>query len=449
MGLIKAAMAAIGAVSGALNTTANSIWVDYFESGDMSNGIIMKRGEKIVGPKSQNKAGDQNIITSGSGIDVQANQCMILVENGAIVDFCAEPGRYTFDASLAPSLLTGENKGLKALAKMLGQQIMAGGQRTATQRVYYINLGEIQGFKWGTGNIVFDHWEADLMTGKPIWHIATTLKGNGVYSIQVTDPAKFFEVLGASKTGADGNGLITRADIEDQIKTEAIAAIRQGVAGLSKLHIPYTEIGANEAKLTQDVDAILDQSWNEARGISIFKIAIGLMDADDKSKAQITTFQETRGYTDPSMLGAYMGMGQTQAMQSAGANSAGAVTGFAGLGMMQGMNNGANIANLMQQGAAQQAQQQAMYQQQMAQQQYQQPAPEAAPAPAAPAPEAPKAPAADSWTCPQCGSVNTMNFCGNCGTKKPAAPAACANCGQAFDPANPPKFCPNCGTKVE
>ena len=449
MGLIKAAAALIGAASGALNTTANSIWVDYFESGDMSNGVIMKRGEKIIGPKSQNKHGDQNIITSGSGIDVQANQCMILVENGAIVDFCAEPGRYTFDASLAPSLFHGENKGLKALGKTLLQQFSAGGQRTSTQRVYYINLGEIQGFKWGTGNIVFDHWEKDLLTDRPIWHIATTLKGNGVYSIQVTDPAKFFEVIGASKTGTDGNGLVTRADIEDQIKTEAIAAIRQGVAGLSQLRIPYTEIGANEAKLTQDVDAILDQSWNEARGISIFKIAIGLMDADDKSKEQITKFQETRGYTDPSMLGAYMGMGQTQAMQAAGANTSGGtnsrIMGLAGLGMVQGMNgSAASVANLMQQGAAQQAQQQAMYQQQMAQQQYQQPAPAA---PAAPAPEAPKA--AEGWTCPQCGSINTMNFCANCGTKKPAAPAACANCGQAFDPANPPKFCPNCGTKVE
>ncbi len=423
MGLIKLVAGAIGAASGAFSTTTSSMWVDYFESGDMSNGIIMKRGVRITGPKSQNKNNDTNIITSGSGIDVQENQCMILVENGAIVDFCAEPGRYTFDSSTAPSFMSGNNKGLAALAQSFGQQFLAGGQRTNTQRVFYINLGEIQGFKWGSGNITFDHWERD-MNGNPCWHLSTTLMGNGVYSIQVTDPAKFFSVLGAAKAGADGSGLITRQDIEPQIKTEAIAAIRQAVGGLSKLKIGYSEIAANEYQLTKDVDAILDQDWEQARGISMFKIAIGMMDADAKSQEKILNYQETKGYTDPSMLGAYMGMGQTNAMNTAAGNTAGAVTGFAGLGMMGGIpSTGANVASLMQQGAQQQ-------QYQAAQQQVN--------------------PAQGTWTC-SCGSVNTGKFCPNCGSQKPEATGLkfCPNCGNPFpDPANPPKFCPNCGNKI-
>ena len=423
MGLIKLVAGALGAASGAFNTTTSSMWVDYFESGDMSNGVIMKRGVRITGPKSQNKNNDTNIITSGSGIDVQENQCMILVENGAIVDFCAEPGRYTFDASTAPSFMSGNNKGLAALAQSFGQQFLAGGQRTNTQRVYYINLGEIQGFKWGSGNITFDHWERDLQ-GNPCWHIATTLMGNGVYSIQVTDPAKFFSVLGAAKAGADGNGLVTRQDIEPQIKTEAIAAIRQAVGGLSKLKIGYTDIAGYEMQLTKDVDKLLDDDWQEARGISMFKIAIGMMDADEKSQQKILKYQEARGYADPTMLGTYIGMGQTDALNTAAGNTAGAVTGFAGYGMVGGVaGGGLNVANLMQQGAQQQ-------QYQAAQQQVN--------------------PAQDSWKC-SCGSVNTGNFCPNCGNKKPeaAAPKFCPNRGQSFpDPANPPKFCPNCGNKI-
>ena len=153
MGLIKIAAQTLGALGNAINTTGESMWVDYFESGDMSGGVLMKRGEKISSKGSKNKGGDQNIITSGSGIDVQTNQCMILVENGQIVEFCAEPGRYQYDASTAPSLMTGDNKGLKALLSSIGGQFLAGGSRTNTQRVYYINLGEIQGFKWGSGNI--------------------------------------------------------------------------------------------------------------------------------------------------------------------------------------------------------------------------------------------------------------------------------------------------------
>lgn len=441
MGLIKLAAQAIGSIGNAINVTADSMWVDYFESGDMSNGVLMKRGNKIASKGSQNKHGDQNIITSGSGIDVQENQCMILVENGQIVDFCAEPGRYKFDDSTAPSLMSGNNKGLKALASSIGSQFLAGGSRTNTQRVFYINLGEIQGFKWGTGNITFDHWEHDIVSGQPVWHIATTLMGNGMYSIQITDPGKFFQVLGAQKAGADGDGMITKEDIEAQIKTEAIAAIRQGVGQLSKLRIPFTDIAVNEAKLTEDVSNILSESWSEARGISIYRIAIGMMDADEKSKEKIEKYQETKGYTDPSMLGAYMGMGQTQAMQAAGANANGAVNGFAGLGMMGAM-GGTNIAGLMQQG-----QQQAYAQQQPYMQQNAQPA---APAPEAPAPEIKVQPAAGAWIC-ECGAENTGNFCTNCGTKRPeqAKVTVCPNCGfEAADPENPPKFCPNCGNKL-
>ena len=420
MGLIRVALSALGAIGNAAGNTLSSSWVDYFESGDMT-GILMKRGNKIASKGSQNKGGDSNIISSGSGIDVQENQCMILVENGSIVDFCAEPGRYTFDASTAPSLMSGEYHGLKALASTIGQQFLAGGSRTNTQRVFYINLGEIQGFKWGSGNITFDHWETDIHTGQPVWHIATTLMGNGTYSIHVTDPGKFYQVIGAQKAGADGDGVVSREDIEGQIKTEAIAAIRQGVGQLSKLHIPYTDIAAHEFQLTQDVNAILDESWGEARGIGIFKIAIGMMDADDNSKAKIEKFQETKGYTDPSMLGTYMGMGQTQAMQAAGANANGAVTGFAGLGMMGGAAQ-TNIAGLMQQGQAQAAQVQQ----------------------AAPAAQA----AGAAWTC-SCGAVNTGKFCTNCGSPKPAVSGACGNCGYVFpDPSHPPKFCPECGNKI-
>ena len=282
------------------------------------------------------------------------------------------------------------------------------------------------------GNITFDHWEHDIATGQPVWHIAATLMGNGMYSVHVTDPAKFYQVLGAQKAGTDGSGRIAREDIEPQIKTEAIAAIRQGVGQLSKLHIPYTDIAAHEAQLTEDVNALLDKDWGEARGIGIFKIAIGMIDADPSSKEKIEKYQETKGYTDPSMLGAYMGMGQTQAMQAAGANANGAVTGFAGLGMMGGAAQ-TNIAGLMQQGMqAQQAQaQQAQYNA------------------AAGAVQTPVRPAENSWTC-ACGSVNTGKFCPECGSPKPEAPSGvCPNCGQAFpDPANPPKFCPECGTKL-
>lgn len=405
MGLIRIAAQTLGSLGNAVNVTGNGMWTDYFESGDMSNGILMKRGEKISSKGSRNR-GDRNIISSGSGIDVQENQCMILVEDGRIVDFCAEPGRYTFDDSLAPSLMTGKNQGLKALASMIGDTFAAGGSRTHTMRVFYINMGEIQGFKWGSGNIIFDHWEHDVSTGRPVWHIAVTLRGNGMYSIQITDPGRFFSAIGAQKAGDDGDGMIRKEDIEPQIKTEAIAAIRQGVGTLSALHIPYTEIAMHEADLTKQVNTILSEDWEEKRGFKIFSIAIGMMDADDKSREKIENYQETRGYTDPSMLGAYMGMGQTKAMEAAASNSNGAVNGFAGMAMMNGANQQGTVSDLISAGMQQKKTEQAA---------------EMSGTGAAEAPSNQQsAPAGGNfWFCPNCGRKNDGNFCPACGTKRP------------------------------
>lgn len=464
MGLIKMIGGIIGDVAGAakggINTTAKAVWQEYFESGDMSGGVIMKRGVKILGSESRNKKGDPNMITSGSGIDVQENQCMILVENGKIVELCAEPGRYTYDASAAPSFLAGDNKGLDAIFAALGQQIMAGGQRTDTERVYYINLGEIQGFKWGSGNISFQHVEKDLLTDRPIWQCSTTLQGNGVYSIHVTDPLKFYQMLGSQVTGTDGDGMVTWKDIDTQIKAEVIAAIRQGIGGLSKLKIPYTDIAAHEKELTDDVNELLSDSWAAKRGIELFGLAINMLDPDEASKKKISNYQETRGYTDPSMLAAYMGMGQTDAMKAAGSNAGGAMTGFAGIGMMGNMTGGmgGNIASMMQMGQQQAAVQQNTWEAAQAAQSGWQGQPQAAQnawqsqqssqSTANPQmhPQNVQQPTPEGgWNC-ACGTVNSGNFCMNCGQKKPASAPVCDKCGWTDSTMQTnPRFCPNCG----
>ncbi|MCI5700370.1 MAG: SPFH domain-containing protein [Lachnospiraceae bacterium] len=459
MGLIKMIGSAVsdvaGALGGGLGTTGRSMWQDYFESGDMSGGVIMKRGEKILGKDTRNKKGDPNIITSGSGIDIQENQCMILVENGKIVELCAEPGRYTYDSSAAPSFIAGDNKGLDAILSTLGHQIMAGGQRTNTERVYYINMGEIQGFKWGSGNISFQHVERDLMTDRPVWQCSTTLLGNGVYSIHVTDPLKFYQMLGSQVAGTDGRGLVTRNDIESQIKSEVISAIRQGIGGLSRLKIPYTDIASHEAELTRDVNEILSDSWAAKRGIELFGLAVNMLDPDYKSKEKINSYQETKGYTDPSMLAAYMGMGQTDSMKAAASNAKGAMQGFAGVGMMNSMNGamGGNLASMMQMGQQQAAANQAAWQAGQAGpamnwQQNQQGAQQTGMGYAQTAASPQNVPVGETWTC-ACGTVNTGNFCMNCGQKKPAGASVCSKCGWA-DPSMQmkPKFCPNCGNPL-
>ena len=214
MGLISLAADVLGGGWNALKgSVQSSLWKEYFESGDMSDGILMKRAEKIIVSGGKNTKADDNLISSGSGIDVQEGQCMILVENGKIVEFCAVPGRYTYDASSAPSLFSGENKGLKALGKEILNQWSAGGQRNSTQRVYFINLGEIISapIKWGCGDIAFHH-TTQMLNGAPPIELDITLRGNGQVTIRISDPIKFFQKIGAQATGADSASVIRVTD---------------------------------------------------------------------------------------------------------------------------------------------------------------------------------------------------------------------------------------------
>ena len=208
MGLKKIAEAVglTGAVSG---VAASAAWKEYFQSGDMSNGVIMKRGEKIIVGGSKNTKADDNLISAGSGIDVQEGQAMILGENGAIVEFCAEPGRYTYDESSAPSFIPASDgsfkdnlvETIKKLGKEVADQWMAGGQRFSSQRVFFINMCEIitTPVKWGCGDIGFHH------TGAMGEQMDITIKGNGQLTVKVSDPLKFYQNIGAQFAGTDGD----------------------------------------------------------------------------------------------------------------------------------------------------------------------------------------------------------------------------------------------------
>ena len=238
MGLIRLISDVIGGGFQAVGGTINSsIWKEYFESGSMADGVLMKRGEKILTSGGKNKRADDNLISSGSGIDIQEGQCMILVENGKIVEFCAEAGRYTYDASTAPSLYAGENKGLKALGKEILNHWSAGGQRFSTQRVYFINMGEIISapIKWGCGDIAFHH-TTQMLNGAPPIELDITLKGNGQVTIKINDPVKFYTMIGAQVAGNDSDSVIRITDdgILSNLKSGIVDKIAEAIAMMIK-----------------------------------------------------------------------------------------------------------------------------------------------------------------------------------------------------------------------
>ena len=456
MGLIKAA---VGAAGGMLADQ----WKEFFYCDALDKDTLVVKGQKRTTSRSSNTRGNDNIISNGSGIAVADGQCMIIVEQGKIVEVCAEPGEFTYDTSSEPSIFAGSlGESIKNSFRTIGKRFAYGGDTGKDQRVYYFNTKEILDNKFGTATPIMFR----IVDSKIGLDMEADIRCNGVYSYRITDPILFYTNVCANVTDE-----YRREEIDGQLKTEFVDALAAGFGALTALELRPSQINSHTKELKDAMNQELSSQWANLRGLTIVSIAMNPVTLTPEDAEALKRYQ--RAYTtarDPSMGGGVLVDSMANAMGDAANNPNGAMNGFVGMGMGLNMMGG-QAANLFAMGQGQQPPQQA-----------QGPNPQFAPAqPAAPAapvapaaPAAPEAPAADSWTCacgsvntgkfctncgtpkPEpapaagwtcaCGSVNTGNFCTNCGSPKPAAEVVCPRCG--FKPEPGTKFCPNCGEKL-
>ena len=434
MGLIKAAFGAAGGVLA-------DQWKEFFYCEAIPADVLAVKGKKKVTGRSSNTKGDDNIITNGSVIAVANGQCMLIVEQGQIVDMCAEPGEYTYDTSTEPSLFTGDlGESIKGVFQNIGKRFTFGGEAPKDQRVYYFNTKELTGNKYGTPSpvpfrVVDQRAAVDLDIG---------IRCFGEYSIRLKNPMLFYNNV-CGNVSED----FKTEQIAGQMKTELLTALQPAFAKISEMGIRYSSLPGHTLELAEALNEQLSSRWRDLRGIEIVSFGVSSVKANEEDEQMIKEMQRNAAFLDPSRAAAHLVGAQASAMQSAAANpNAGPAMAFMGMGMA-GQMGGMNAQNLYQMGAQQQ------------------PAPTPAPAPA-PAPAAPSGwvcscgatatgkfcpecgkpkPAADGWTC-SCGAVNKGKFCAECGAKKPAGipQYKCDKCGwEPDDPAHPPKFCPECG----
>ena len=441
MGLIKAA-------AGAAGGTLADQWKEFFYCDSLDNDTLMVRGKKRTSGRSSNTKGHENVITNGSGIAVADGQCMMIVDQGKIVEVCAEPGEYTYDMSSEPSIFCGNlGEGIKATFQTIGKRFTFGGDTAKDQRVYYFNTKEITDNKFGTANPVwFRVVDKRINLDKDI-----EIRCNGIYSFRITDPLLFYTNLGGNVTDC-----YEKEQIAPQLKTEFVNALQPAFAKIAELEIRPSQIPAHSMEIGDAMNEVLTKKWSELRGISIVSVAFNPVTMKDEDAEAIKQAQNTAMYTDPSMMAATLGMAQAEAMKTAAGNPNGAMMGFMGMNMASGMNGGANLQGLYNQGAERQQQMQA---QQMQEQPVQTQPPQAAGSWTCSCGTVnqgkfctncgtPKPQAAESWTC-SCGTVNQGKFCMNCGSPRPTAvpKCRCSKCGwEPEDSKNLPKFCPECGT---
>lgn len=401
MGLIKAG---IGAVGGVLADQ----WKEFFYCEAMDSDVLVTKGSKRSGKRSSNTKGEDNIITNGSVIAVAGGQCMIIVDQGKVVDLCAQPGEYVYDTSTEPSIFTGDlNEGIAKTFETIGKRFTFGGDTGKDQRVYYFNTKELMDNKFGTATPI-PFRVVDRNIGLDI---DVSVRCNGVYSYRIADPILFY-------TNVCGNvsSEFTRDQLDSQLKSEFLTALQPAFAKISALEIRPSAIPGHVMELADALNESLARKWSELRGLVVVSVGINQVTLPPEDSEMIKQAQRSALMRDPNMAAATLVGAQAEAMKMAASNTGGAMMGFMGMNMAS-QSAGINAQNLFQMGAQQQMQREAQMDQISA------------------------SPSGGSWTC-KCGASNSGKFCMNCGSPKPESVEGWkCSCGAV----NQGKFCMNCG----
>ncbi len=427
MGLIKAG---IEATKGVLEDQ----YRDYFYCEGLTSDVLVKKGVRRQTKRGTNK-GNENIISNGSIIAVNDGQCMMIVEQGKVVELCQESGEFVYDTSTEPSIFYDGNfmDNLKETFKQIGKRFTFGGEPAKDQRIYFFNTKEIIGNKYGTpAPIPFR--VVDRNVGLDI---DISIRSHGEYSYRITNPLLFY-------TNVTGNveNEFTRDTIDGQLKSEFMTALQPAFAQISALGVRYSEVPAHTIELANALNKVLSDKWQQTRGIQVGTIGVSTMKASEEDEQMIKQLQRNAAFRDPSMGAAQITGAQADAMMNAAKNENGAIGGFMGMGMAQNA-GGVNAGDLYKMGAQNQ------------QKNEEQASKDA------------------GWEC-SCGTRNTGKFCSNCGKQKPekttwqcscgkenegkfcsdcgkAKPTAttCSNCGYEVVGSQIPKFCPECGQAFE
>lgn len=399
MGLIRAAKGAAGGVFG-------DQWKEYFYCGSMSSDTLVSKSRKKTSRRSSNRHGSENIISNGSVIAVNDGQCMIIVEQGKVVDVCAEPGEYVYDSFTEPSLFCSDlEDGIVQVFDQIGKRFGFGGETPEDQRVYFINTKELTGNKYGTpGPVPFRVIDANLGLD-----IDISVRCFGEYSYRITNPILFY-------TNVCGNveSEFTREELDGQLRSELMTALQPAFARISAMGIRYSELPGHTMELSDALNQILSEKWEKLRGIRIVSLGVSSIKASEEDEAMLKELQKNAVFRNPAMAAAHMVGAQASAMQAAASNqSAGPAMAFAGMNMASNA-GGVNPSELFAMARNDPSQRSA---QQEAQSPVQQ----------------------ESWVC-SCGNVNKGKFCSECGNPRPSGPWVCS-CGTV----NKGKFCSECG----
>ena len=331
-------MGLVQAVKGAVGGVLADQWKDFYTvpAGLPSTAALFAAVPQGTNAgRGSNTSASSNIITNGSKIVVPEGYGLLLLQDGAITGFVAEPGGYEWrsDDSNSQSIFAGD--GLVApLIKQSWERFKFGGQPGSQQAAFFVSLKELPDNRFGTQSEIY--WD-DGFLGTQVGALT-----RGSYTLKIVDPILFVKNFVPARYLQPGQVF----DFTDMDNAAASQLFNEVVGSLAPAFSLYTNDpgkGNRITKLQQDslgfaqsLSAAVEQGyqWKSDRGLAIVKTAIVSIEYDANTRELLKTVQRADA------LAGARGNSNLQASVAQGIQSAGETGGAAGLvgvGMASGM----------------------------------------------------------------------------------------------------------------
>ncbi|KTF34784.1 SPFH domain-containing protein [Xanthomonas vesicatoria] len=334
-------MGLIQAVAGAVSGVVADQWKDFYTvpaqlPATAALFAAVPRGSNAG--RGANTNASSNIISNCSKIVVPEGYGLLLLQDGAITGFVAEPGGYEWrsDDANAQSLFAGD--GLVApLIRQSWERFKFGGQPGSQQAAFFVSLKELPDNRFGTQSEIY--WD-DGFLGTQVGAIT-----RGTYTLQVVDPIVFVKNFVPARYLQPGE-IFDFTDLDNAAASQLFNEVVGSLAPAFSLYTNDPAKGNRITKLQQDslgfarsLSDAVEQAyqWKSERGLAIVKTAIVSIEYDANTRDLLKTVQRAdalAGARGNSNLQASVAQG----LQSAGEH--GGAAGLVGVGMATGLAGG-------------------------------------------------------------------------------------------------------------
>lgn len=330
-------MGFIKAFAGAIGGTLADQWKDFIVPRDDVNAtsaVFGARRKETDRRRGSNTKGSENIITNGSRIVVPEGTCAITMQDGKITGCIAEPGGfiYTSEDQNSQSIFAGDGI-MSSLLKNSWERFKFGGIPSGEQAIFFVNLKEIPGNKFGTQSEIY--WDDAFLATQ------AGAMTRGTYTLKIVDPILFVKRFVPVVYLRPDSEVFDFADYDnpaaDQLFNEVVSSLSASFSiycndpskGNRISRIQSDQIGFAKC-LSQAVEEGF--AWRSDRGLEIVKVAISAIEYDADTKALVKDAQKADALSG-ARGNSFMQQSVARGFQAAGENGGGSGMAFMGMGV--------------------------------------------------------------------------------------------------------------------